>query len=245
MPLPHLHLLPGMHGTPELYRPFTDALGNAPHTATHYPDDCSPTAESVLAAIADSTPTDRPYVLLAESFSGMFAALYAATRPDNLVGLVLVNTFLKLPMGPLTCGVTQVKVRPPWVLSSLLLVDGDSSPELRDLTRSIVGRLDPRLVAGRFRLLYRTDATRRAARITAPTLVLHGANDVFVWPYNSRRIERHIPGSQRVKLPGPHLLVQTHPQESLRTIEQWWERHGIVQSPPPQGEGLIAGGPTA
>ncbi len=224
-----------MHGTPELYQPFIGGLDGS-FTATHYPEDCSPTAESVVATIAETTPRDRPYVLLAESFSGMFAALYASTRPRNLIGLVLVNTFLRLPLGPITCGLAQVPVRPPWALSKLLLVNRDSDQQLRGLTQSIVSRIDPRLVAGRFRVLYRTDATERAAKIAVPTLVLHGASDLFVLPYNSRRIEKHVPGAVRRKLPGPHLLVQTHPQQSLRAIQAWWQQHGGDESPALQGE---------
>ncbi|TWT77453.1 Alpha/beta hydrolase family protein [Posidoniimonas polymericola] len=228
MPLPHLHLLPGLHGTPELYAPFVLALGDHPSSTTHYPDDPNATAEDILATIAQTTPTDRPYVLLAESFSGPFAARFAAAPPENLVGLVLVNTFLRLPLAPLTSGVAQLRLRMPWAMSRLLLIDRSASSELRSLTKRIVLAISPELVAARFRLLSKTDSRESSAQIRLPTLALHGRGDWFVLPYNSVGIERTIPTAGRKSLPGPHLLVQTHPERSLQAIANWWESAAAV-----------------
>lgn len=230
MPLPHLHLLPGMHGTPELYKPFVEALGDTPYSTTHYANDPSATRESILATIAETVPNDRPYVLLAESFSGPFAATFAAEQPPNLVGLILVNTFLRLPLAPLTLAVTRAPWRMPWVLAKQLLLDRHADPRLVKLTRRTTG-LSPQLIAARFRLLYQTDAREVAKQIKIPTLVLHGARDVFVLPHNSRNTERVIPGCVRKKLPGPHLLVQTWPEKSLEALDNWWQSKDQLSQP--------------
>ena len=54
------------------------------------------TAQDVVAdlrAMLDAADTPGPYILVAHSLGGLFARLYAQTHPDEVVGLVLVDTF--------------------------------------------------------------------------------------------------------------------------------------------------------
>lgn len=232
MPLPHLHLLPGLHGNPELYAPFIEAMGERPVSTTHYPEDTSPTAQSVLATISNTVPQDRAYILVAESFSGLFATIFAAQKPKNLVGLVLVNTFLQLPFGPVMYLVTKMRVKLPWFMAHSLLLDEAADEEFSRLTRRLVWDVPSKLVAARFALLYRSDAREFAARVTTPTLVLHGKQDYFVPREHSLQLEQRIPGSVRREITGPHLLIQSYPQESLAVMESWWAE----QQQPSAGE---------
>ncbi|MCA9238980.1 MAG: alpha/beta hydrolase [Planctomycetales bacterium] len=232
MTLPHLHLLPGLHGNPELYAPFLEEMGDRPVSTTHYPEDDAPTTKSVLGVISRTVPQDREYVLVAESFSGLFATIFAAQRPPNLAGLVLVNTFLQLPFGPVMYLVTKLRIKMPWFMASGLLLDETADEEFSELTRRLVWEVPSRLIAARFALLYRSDARGFATRVTTPTLVLHGERDYFVPREHSLQIERHIPGSERREIPGPHLLLQSYPQESLEVIQNWWQERGAAATRP-------------
>src|SRR5262249_47392049 len=94
-----LVLLPGMHGSGELFADFVAALG-AEHEAIAitYPKD-QPLGYARLESIVRSElPSDRSYVLLGESFSGPIALSIAASAPCRLRGLILCGSFAKNPM---------------------------------------------------------------------------------------------------------------------------------------------------
>src|ERR1043165_4573138 len=104
-----LVVLPGMDGTATPRADFAAAVGPAiePHIVSYPPDPTLGYAELEALARA-SLPTDRPYVLLGESFSGPIAISIAASRPRYLVGLILCVTFASNPLpvlGPM-----------PWLL---------------------------------------------------------------------------------------------------------------------------------
>jgi pimeloyl-ACP methyl ester carboxylesterase len=53
------------------------------------------------------------------------------------------------------------------------------------------------------------DCHDRLARIAAPTLVIHGLEDVMVSPANGRKLAELIPGARLVELPGAAHLYPT------------------------------------
>ncbi|WP_222432862.1 alpha/beta fold hydrolase [Caenimonas sedimenti] len=97
-----LVLLPGMDGTGELFAPFIAAYGGATQVV-RYP----PTAVLNYAGLEEvarsALPRGEPFVLLGESFSGPIAISLAASRPPNLLGVILCCTFARNPrpfLGP-------------------------------------------------------------------------------------------------------------------------------------------------
>ncbi len=221
MSLPHLHLLPGLHGTPDLYAPLLATAPDWPHSTCAYPADLSATANSIVQAIADSVPVGTPYVLVAESFSGPFAVKFAAQRPAGLTAIVLVNTFLRIPMRPFVACTALVPVWHPWFLTRALLLNRVSNKEVVALCRRIIGDLSGSLIAARLRLLCTVDSRQAASSVAVPTLILRGTHDRLVWGQYSRVIARHLSHATVRQLPGPHLLLQSHPRECLEIIRQW------------------------
>lgn len=113
-----LVLLPGMDGTGELFAPFIAALGGEFDVrVVRYPGDHRGGYEELEAIARSAIPEDRPYVLLAESFSGPIAISIAASGPKQLRGLVLCCTFARNPRPALASlkallGVTPMKALP-------------------------------------------------------------------------------------------------------------------------------------
>ena len=96
---PSLVLLPGMDGTGDMFRPLLDAFGGTlSSVVVSYPS-TEPLRYSELVALArESLPTNGPYVLLGESFSGPIAVTLAAEHPDGLTGLILCASFVSNPI---------------------------------------------------------------------------------------------------------------------------------------------------
>ena len=85
-----LVLLPGMDGTRTLFQPFVDALaGEFEIQIVRYPTHKAFGYEELEAFVRAALPTDSPFILLGESFSGPIAVSIAASKPAALVGLVL------------------------------------------------------------------------------------------------------------------------------------------------------------
>ena len=60
------------------------------------------TAESVVAdlhALLETAAVPGPYVLVGHSLGGLFVRLYAATYPDEVAGLVLVDAWSEAAQG--------------------------------------------------------------------------------------------------------------------------------------------------
>lgn len=112
-----LVLLPGMDGTGGLFSEFLEALGPGLHPiVVPYPPD-QPLDYSQLESIVRSRlPSDQPFVLLAESFSGPIAISIAASAPRGLLGLVLCCSFARSPRPVFSVLRSIVAFLPVWRL---------------------------------------------------------------------------------------------------------------------------------
>src|SRR4051794_17198322 len=88
-----------MDGTGEFFAEFIAALppGVEPMVVKYPPDRAMNYAE-LEELVRASLPVERPFVLLAESFSGPVAVAIAASKPAGLRGLVLVCSFVRSPL---------------------------------------------------------------------------------------------------------------------------------------------------
>ncbi|MFA5258386.1 MAG: hypothetical protein WC360_09565, partial [Opitutales bacterium] len=77
---PALILLPGLDGTGRLFSDFVAALGpEADVVVVSYPTDQCLSYHELVAFVRPFLPRDRPYVILAESFSGPIGIALAAS----------------------------------------------------------------------------------------------------------------------------------------------------------------------
>ena len=94
-----LVLLPGLDGTGLLLAEFAASFGPEVEVIfVSYPDDPE-AGYSELDQIAHSyLPTNQPFFLLGESFSGPIAISIAASSPPGLLGMVLCCSFARSPL---------------------------------------------------------------------------------------------------------------------------------------------------
>jgi pimeloyl-[acyl-carrier protein] methyl ester esterase len=110
----HLVLLPGLDGTGELFSDFVAALPKTitTHTVSYPAKEFLPYIDLrpfVIAAI----PRSEPFTLLAESFSSPLAVEFAATKPSNLVALIICSGFVSRPLG--ACSSLAKALTWPWI----------------------------------------------------------------------------------------------------------------------------------
>src|SRR5581483_8651961 len=91
-------LLPGMDGTGLLFQPWIAAKPDGFDVQViDYPVDAELGYEDLWPLVRARLPQNRPYFLLAESFSGPLGVMLAAEAPPGLRGLMLCCTFAKNP----------------------------------------------------------------------------------------------------------------------------------------------------
>ena len=226
---PTLVLLPGLDGTGLLFRPFVEALESQVETqVVTYPVDQPLGYAELEALVRDALPTDRPYVVLGESFSGPIAIALGANPPARLVGLILCVTFAKNPypllawMKPWTAGF-PVKGVPGWLRAPFMwggwAANGEP-PEVRRATAAV----DEAVFRRRIAAVLGVDETSALARIRMPTLVLRASEDHVVPRAASEHILGVLPAAALVEVEGPHLLLQMRPAECAAVVRRFLER---------------------
>ena len=72
------------------------------------------------------------------------------------------------------------------------------------------------------------------ARVRAPTLVLHGGQDVMVPLANAELLADGIPGAElHVMHDAGHAVPLEHPEASARLLIEWVQRHAAVEPAAP------------
>ena len=214
MTLPSLVLLPGLDGTGLLFGPLLAALpSEVVPIVVSYPGDSPLAYSELLPLVLAALPTDRPFILLGESFSGPLAVMAAAARPAGLVGVVLCASFIRNPH-PYVPSFLATAVRSPVLrlfprFSQVkALLGGYSSPSLRSLTQEALSRVAPAVLAGRIREVLRVNVVQQLRACTAPVLYLRARSDFVVPAWNIAAIRKTCPGLQVVSVPGPHMVLQ-------------------------------------
>ena len=95
-----LVMLPGMHGTGELFEGLCDCL--PPHVRAiriEYPPDKINSYDNLFELVRSQVDEiDENFIVLGESFSGPLAIRIAEAALPNLTGVILVATFFKTPL---------------------------------------------------------------------------------------------------------------------------------------------------
>jgi pimeloyl-ACP methyl ester carboxylesterase len=221
-----LVLLPGLDGTGKLFRGFINSIGAAlePRIVS-YPPDQPLGYEELESLIGAALPSQRPFFLLGESFSGPLAIRIAARSPPGLRGVVLCATFARNPYpwlrwaAPLAARV-PVKSLPRWVRA--LLMCGSRSPRSAPpaAQRAIAG-VDKAVIRRRIGALLTVDVSEELRRIRCPTLVISAARDRVIPRSAGRWIKENLPDARQVEIDGPHLLLQACPQVCANAVLQF------------------------
>lgn len=220
-------VLPGLDGTGELLDAFTGAL--APEFDAKiipYPRDRMLGYADLTQLVVAATPRDEPFLLIAESFSGPVALRLAATRPDNLAGLVLCASFAKAPLprlfSPFMPGrlIRHLPIqRMPARLMMPMLMGKWSSPDWRRRIQASLSGVAGNVIGHRLLEVLRVDEMRSLGHSTCRLLYLRGLRDRLVPAHSRDAIVSVRPDTVCVDVDGPHFLLQAQPAKCAGVIK--------------------------
>lgn len=214
--------LPGFDGAASLRREFLDGLA-ARHEvrSVTYPNRTLGSLEGYREHAMAQAPVDWKPVLVAESFSGLVAARWAATD-SRVRSIVLCGAFARNPVGhAASLGVMLpglVKMGPAF-MSPMSWASGDERRAKwgAGLARALT-ELDDDVVAERLRIVATEDVSRDLGALRIPVVVVHFESDVVIGSMARAHLESVCHKPLVLRLEGPHFALETRPAECAAAI---------------------------
>jgi pimeloyl-ACP methyl ester carboxylesterase len=221
-----LILLPGMDGTGTLYEPFRAALGPSIELqVVRYPVDEVLNYDDLEHIVRGILPTQEPYLLLAESFSGPLGIALAAQRPKGLRGLLLCCTFAKCPVAfgsMLAYLAPYAPIRAmPAAVRHVALLGRFATPELKQQLNEAISMVAPRVFQQRLQAVLRVNVTGQLSQIDVPTVYLQAIHDRMVGAHAARTLRSAMPQMSIVRVDAPHLLLQVRPDDAAAAVHDF------------------------
>ena len=221
-----LVLLPGMDGTGDLFAPFVTALGpEFKVVIARYPGDRDLGYSELESIAREILPSNEPYIILGESFSGPIAISLAASAPVQLKGLVLCCTFARNPPPAFTALRPLIDLLPagsmPVRLMSYLLLGKFSNTILRSMIRQSMAKISAAALRARLRAVLSVDVSNELEKTKIPLLYLRASQDRVVPRAASELIARLCGHVNIVELEAPHFLLQAVPLDASRVVSEF------------------------
>lgn len=197
---------------------------DAPGYAASSDPDVAPDLDGYVDRIASLVRDqfdDEPVHLVGVSWGGVLALRTAATRPALVRSLTVIGASLGSGVDPVRAAQMRersgelvrlgnedfARQRGPRLLAT------DADPALVEhVVATMTAAVRPPGYASAAEVMAATDLSADLARITAPALVMAGAEDRVTGPDRAREIADRIPGSALVLVPGAgHLANQERP----------------------------------
>ncbi len=224
--LPRFLLLPGLDGTGELLRDFADVLASlGPVEILRYPGDRPREYDALCDDLAAQAPIDGNCVLLAESFAGPLGIALAARATVPPRGLVLCASFAVSPLpwlrrlAPLTHWLPVHGV--PRRLSDAFLLGRWATPRWSAKLDAAMRQVPAPVLRARLRAALCVDWRHELRALRCPVLYLQATADRVIPPYAARCIVAQRPDLVRVRIDGPHFLLQAAPHEAVEAIRRF------------------------
>lgn len=217
--------LPGLDGTGLSYGPLGEKMPeNVRVTVVSYPTDKKLSYTELVQCAYDRLPQNKPFILVAESFSGPIAITLARSFFLRIKGIVFCATFMKYDRpfllqtakyAPLS--LLLRRFAPDFVLSFLC---GDRAflERLTPLFRQIKELVGPEVIAHRIRMLNDIDVTDEAKKLTIPCCYIQAAEDRVVPSKCLIPFTKHFPNLVVKRMEAPHAILQAKPEECSRII---------------------------
>jgi pimeloyl-[acyl-carrier protein] methyl ester esterase len=221
-----LVLLPGLEATGNLFADFVSQLPPMLKVIVcKYPAQKFLSYDQLLPLVTELVPRETPFTLVAESFSTPLAAMFAATHPPNLVGLVMCAGFVTNParnwtlLAGMLARRAVLRIPPPrWFLHRFVM-GNDPSTSLECNFRKALQAVAAEVLAARLRAILDCDAREELRRTEIPLLYIQAECDRLVPPESFEGIRRIRPDAELVKIPGaPHLVLQREPRKCAQAI---------------------------
>lgn len=223
-----LVLLSGLDGTGRLFKPLIEVLpSHLRPLVISYPANEFLSYPELLLYVREKLPTDEPFVLLAESFSGALAVELAAAHPANLKALILCASFVTSPAPKVFRSLTFIfnarffKLRPPKFIVRHFLLGQSASRDLIDKFLEVLHSVSPEVLSSRVRSVLNVDARVALDECRVPILYLAAKRDKLVGERNLVEIKSLGYDVESVTIDAPHFLLQHEPKAAMKAIDNY------------------------
>ncbi|HUQ70434.1 MAG TPA: alpha/beta hydrolase [Planctomycetaceae bacterium] len=224
---PTIVLLPGLDGTGRMFGPFVERCPRGWDTQiVSYPRDPQLGYAELLPLVLDALPTDRPYILLGESFSGPLVVQAATRDLPGLCGVILCATFANSPTvwylrwwhSLFSPGRVAWMMKVEAAASRLL---GFCTRDLHDQVRETEPDVCFNVLSARIKATMTVDVTEELQRVTVPMMYLGAKWDLVVPSRCRKLIEKLRPDMAMATVAASHRLLQNCPDEAWNAVMPW------------------------
>jgi pimeloyl-ACP methyl ester carboxylesterase len=163
-------------------------------------------------------------VLAGHSMGGAVAQMYAIDYPQDIKGLILIDTGARLRVRPDFLGLMEAGIEAPdaWVKNAVEPFYSRVAPAVREEVINKVAEVGARVQLNDFRCCDEFDIMDRVHQIAAPTLVICGTGDEMTPVKYSRYLADKIAGARLVIIEGgSHFVFMEKPEEVNRAIGEF------------------------
>lgn len=173
---------------------------------------------------------------IGHSVSGMIGMMAANRQPHLFDKLVLIGSsprYLDDQRTSYTGGFDEAALQAlfeaiqtnyeAWVIGfSPLAMRNEDRPELARQFATSLQALRPDIALAVSRAIFLPDHRQELPKVSQPTLIIQTANDIIVPAVVSEYMERHIPGSQRIKINAQgHFPQVSAPDEVIAALQSF------------------------
>lgn len=220
-----LVLLPGVHGTKDLFEPLTKELKELdyPSMTIELPENIEQSVDSLAQHVTRKLP-QQPHIIVAESFSGCLIPNILGGHKNNTFGVIFVVSCISCP-NKITN--TLASFIPAWVfenktlltfgLRCLFLNGYRGSKEFVNYAIGVVHRTPAAIIKQRINIL--NNLKPPIQKFNVPVVYIQATKDRAVGASAMRDIEKTFP-TKVIKIEGPHFLLQVKPREAAMAIKE-------------------------
>ena len=223
-------LLPGIYGTGLLFEPLINALPeDYDCRVISYPTHEVLSYSELVHYVAEKIPQDKPFVILAESFAGPLGLMLSEILGENLAALILVCSFVKNPrpwlskLAWLVLHDRLLAIPPSRFMAKFMIAGFEVDDEMLALAFAIQKKVLPRVFRSRLQEVMAMDVSECLRSLSIPLLHLYATGDRIIPRSAQRVIARLKPDAISVAIDGPHYLLQTKAEQSVRHITKFLE----------------------
>lgn len=218
-----LVLLPGLDGTGLVFGPLLDHLPEEIDArVVCYPVDRPMSFQEHVDFARKQLPKKKPFVLLAESFSGPIGLQLLAEPPSHLIGVIFVATFAHHPSpflldaGRFLPQRLLLKLFSTTLFSRFFCLSGATKDAL-NIFHEALERVKVNVLSQRLQILAELPPPPETS-FSGPCLYLQASNDRLVPSRALIPMQKHLPQLQLEQISGPHIILLAQPATGARVI---------------------------
>ena len=224
-----LLLLPGLDGTGLVFEPLLKHLPeDIEARVVRYPSERVMSFQEHVDFARKQLPRTKPFVLLAESFSGPVGLQILADPPRNLKGVLLIATFARHPSPFFLDAGLHLPQKLLFTLFTRTFLGrflclGGAAADAVAIFRKALETVKLSVLSNRLKILAELPPPPETS-FSGPCLYLQAKNDRLVSERAIVPLQQLLPQLQVEQVAGPHITLLAHPENGARIISSFISR---------------------